>query len=138
MIQIYQCGAGDISGLLVDTERTGGGKIEGYHIEIVVQLQTPSLSLSPSSPSPSILLTLFLHTMFQDSSEYDVAIQPCHQRSADRIVAGALRNGGLYIKLGQGLGSFNQVLPRQYIDILKSLQDKVGVCGCEEKLMPNF
>lgn len=57
--------------------------------------------------------------------EYDTAIQPVHQRAADRIVAGALRNGGLYIKLGQGLGTFNQVLPRQYIDTLKSLQDKV-------------
>ena len=42
-------------------------------------------------------------------------------------MAGALRNGGLYIKLGQGLGSFNQVLPRQFIDTLKSLQDKVCV-----------
>lgn len=63
----------------------------------------------------------------QDSAAYEAAIEPCHQRSADRIVAGALRNGGLYIKLGQGLGSFNQVLPRQYIDTLKSLQDKVSI-----------
>lgn len=61
----------------------------------------------------------------QDSREYDLALLPCHQRSADRIVSGALKNGGLYIKLGQGLGTFNQVLPRQYIDTLKSLQDKV-------------
>ena len=29
------------------------------------------------------------------------------------------------MKLGQGLGSFNQVLPREYIDTLKVLQDKV-------------
>lgn len=68
---------------------------------------------------------LLVSIFFQESSEYDAAINPCHQRSADRIVAGALRNGGLYIKLGQGLGSFNQVLPRQYIDTLKSLQDMV-------------
>ncbi len=61
----------------------------------------------------------------QDSAEYDQAVAPCHQRSADRIVAGALKNGGLYIKLGQGLGTFNQILPRQYIDTLKTLQDKV-------------
>ena len=61
----------------------------------------------------------------QDSPEYDAVIHPCHQRAADRIVAGALQNGGLYIKLGQGLGSFNQVLPREYIDTLKTLQDMV-------------
>lgn len=52
---------------------------------------------------------------------------PCHQRSADRIVAGALSNGGLYIKMGQGLSTVNQVLPRQYIDTLKSLQDMVCI-----------
>ncbi len=63
----------------------------------------------------------------QESAEYDKAVEPCHQRSADRIVAGALKNGGLYIKLGQGLSTFNQVLPRPYIDTLKSLQDMVCV-----------
>ena len=46
---------------------------------------------------------------------------------ANRIVNGALRNGGLYIKLGQGLGSFNHVLPREYIDSLAVLQDLVSV-----------
>lgn len=64
-----------------------------------------------------------LRDLEEDSPEYDAAIQPCHKRSAERIVQGALRNGGLYIKLGQGLGSFNQVLPREYIDTLKVLQD---------------
>ena len=66
-------------------------------------------------------------SFLQDSAEYDEAIFPCHQRSADRIVNGALKNGGLYIKLGQGLSTFNQVLPRQYTDTLKSLQDKVEI-----------
>lgn len=65
----------------------------------------------------------------QESKEYDRAIEPCHQRSADRILAGALKNGGLYIKLGQGLSTFNQVLPRQYTDTLKALQDMV--CSIE-------
>ena len=76
------------------------------------------------------LITIAFHflynvSLFQDSLEYQEAINPCHQRSADRIVIGALANGGLYVKLGQGLGSFNQVLPREYIDTLKVLQDKV-------------
>ncbi len=62
----------------------------------------------------------------QDSAAYSQAIEPCHQRSADLIVAGALKNGGLYIKLGQGLGTFNHVLPRQYLDTLKSLQDRAS------------
>lgn len=48
----------------------------------------------------------------------------CHQRAADRIVGGALRNGGLYIKLGQGLCSFNHLLPPEYIRTLQVLEDK--------------
>lgn len=71
----------------------------------------------------------------QESKEYDKAISPCHQRSADRIVAGALKNGGLYIKLGQGLSTFNQVLPRQFTETLKSLQDKVNNIIDKRKLI---
>ena len=75
-----------------------------------------------------VLLSIFVYHFFicQDTPEYTEAIKPCHQRSADRIVSGALANGGLYIKLGQGLGSMNQVLPLQYINTLKILQDKVS------------
>ena len=67
-----------------------------------------------------------IHSPSQDSPEYDTVVAPCHQRAADRIVAGAVANGGLYVKLGQGLSSFNQVLPRQYIDTLKVLLDMVS------------
>lgn len=48
----------------------------------------------------------------------------CHQRAADYVVDGALRNGGLYIKLGQGLCSFNHLLPPEYIRTLQILEDK--------------
>ena len=67
----------------------------------------------------------------QGSSSYHSEIHRCHQRSADRIVEGALCNGGLYIKLGQGLGSFNHVLPGEYIKTLAVLQDMVCLCVLE-------
>ena len=35
-----------------------------------------------------------------------------------------MQNGGLYIKLGQGLVSMNHILPKEYINTLKILQDK--------------
>ncbi|KAI8519457.1 putative aarF domain-containing protein kinase 5, partial [Branchiostoma belcheri] len=63
----------------------------------------------------------------QDSLEYRQQIQGCHQRAADRIVYGAVMNGGLYIKLGQGLVSFNHILPKEYTDTLQVLQDKALV-----------
>lgn len=40
------------------------------------------------------------------------------------MVEGAIRNGGIYIKLGQGLCSFNHLLPPEYIRTLQVLEDK--------------
>lgn len=54
----------------------------------------------------------------------DVMFSRIHQRCAERIRDGCLQNGGTYIKLGQGLVSLSHILPREYIDTLKVLQDK--------------
>ncbi|XP_029163824.1 uncharacterized aarF domain-containing protein kinase 5 [Nylanderia fulva] len=53
-----------------------------------------------------------------------------HQRSADRIVQGCLQNGGIYVKLGQGLTAVNHILPKEYVESLSVLQDK---CLTREK-----
>jgi len=58
------------------------------------------------------------------SDEYAEAMERCHERAAQRILDGCLKNGGLYIKLGQGLVSMNHVLPKAYLETLKVLQDK--------------
>ncbi|XP_015591317.1 uncharacterized aarF domain-containing protein kinase 5 isoform X2 [Cephus cinctus] len=55
-----------------------------------------------------------------------------HQRAAERIVDGCLANGGLYIKLGQGLAAMNHILPKEYIDTLTILQDKCLKHGADE------
>ncbi|KAL7630789.1 UNVERIFIED_CONTAM: hypothetical protein RMT77_017219 [Armadillidium vulgare] len=60
----------------------------------------------------------------EDSEEYAEALKTSHSRSAERILQGCLKNGGLYIKLGQGLVSMNHILPKEYLEILKVLQDK--------------
>ncbi|XP_037088432.1 uncharacterized aarF domain-containing protein kinase 5-like isoform X2 [Pollicipes pollicipes] len=56
--------------------------------------------------------------------EYEKAMSGCHQLSAQRILVGCLKNGGLYVKLGQGLVSMNHILPKEYLNTLKVLQDK--------------
>lgn len=55
----------------------------------------------------------------EGTKEYNEAIHPLHQRAADRILDGCLRNGGLYVKLGQGLASINHILPKEYLETLK-------------------
>ncbi|CAG2062133.1 unnamed protein product, partial [Timema podura] len=65
-----------------------------------------------------------LRGLDEASDEYEVAVSPVHQRSAERILDGCLKNGGLYVKLGQGLVSLNHILPREYLNTLMALQDK--------------
>ncbi|KAJ8273299.1 hypothetical protein GJAV_G00099980 [Gymnothorax javanicus] len=65
-----------------------------------------------------------LRGLDESSSAFSCGMSACHQRAADNIVNGALRNGGLYIKLGQGLCSFNHLLPPEYIRSLQVLEDK--------------
>uniref|UniRef100_A0A8C3APB0 AarF domain containing kinase 5 n=1 Tax=Cyclopterus lumpus TaxID=8103 RepID=A0A8C3APB0_CYCLU len=60
----------------------------------------------------------------ESSPSYLAEMSACHQRAAERMVEGALSNGGIYIKLGQGLCSFNHLLPPEYIRTLQILEDK--------------
>ncbi|XP_029448170.1 uncharacterized aarF domain-containing protein kinase 5 isoform X3 [Rhinatrema bivittatum] len=62
--------------------------------------------------------------MGERSLEYKEQISACHQRAADSLVEGAIQNGGLYVKLGQGLCSFNHLLPPEYTQTLRMLEDK--------------
>ncbi|XP_066257621.1 uncharacterized aarF domain-containing protein kinase 5 [Euwallacea similis] len=66
----------------------------------------------------------------EGSPNYEFMMSRIHQRSAERIRDGCLYNGGTYIKLGQGLVSMSHILPKEYIQTLKVLQDK---CLSREK-----
>ncbi|XP_003802366.1 uncharacterized aarF domain-containing protein kinase 5 isoform X1 [Otolemur garnettii] len=68
----------------------------------------------------------------ENSPEYLEVMSACHQRAADALVAGAICNGGLYVKLGQGLCSFNHLLPPEYIKTLRVLEDKALTRGFQE------
>lgn len=46
-------------------------------------------------------------------------LSECHKRCANRILAGCLHNGGVYVKLGQGLVAMNHILPEEYLDTLE-------------------
>ncbi|XP_023284312.1 uncharacterized aarF domain-containing protein kinase 5 isoform X2 [Seriola lalandi dorsalis] len=65
-----------------------------------------------------------LRGLDESSPSYLAEMSACHQRAAEGMVQGAVRNGGIYIKLGQGLCSFNHLLPPEYIRTLQILEDK--------------
>ncbi|XP_034561245.1 LOW QUALITY PROTEIN: uncharacterized aarF domain-containing protein kinase 5 [Notolabrus celidotus] len=65
-----------------------------------------------------------LQGLDENSPSYLAELSACHQRAAECMVEGAVKNGGIYIKLGQGLCSFNHLLPPEYIRTLQILEDK--------------
>ena len=60
----------------------------------------------------------------RDADGYDAALRAAHRRTADKILETCLHNGGLYIKFGQGVLAMNNVLPKEYLETLRVLQDK--------------
>ncbi|KAM5280685.1 putative aarF domain-containing protein kinase 5 [Ctenodactylus gundi] len=68
----------------------------------------------------------------ENSPGYVKVMSACHQRAADALVLGAIHNGGLYVKLGQGLCSFNHLLPPEYIKTLRVLEDRALGRGFRE------
>uniref|UniRef100_A0A8U8AUQ3 Uncharacterized protein n=1 Tax=Geospiza parvula TaxID=87175 RepID=A0A8U8AUQ3_GEOPR len=52
-----------------------------------------------------------LRGLDQDSPAYLSAMSLCHRRAGQRLLQGALSNGGLYVKLGQGLCASDHLLP---------------------------
>ncbi|XP_078542567.1 putative aarF domain-containing protein kinase 5 isoform X2 [Lissotriton helveticus] len=60
----------------------------------------------------------------ENSLDYKQQMSACHQRAANTLVEGAVRNGGLYVKLGQGLCAFNHLLPPEYTRTLRVLEDR--------------
>ncbi|XP_040149409.1 putative aarF domain-containing protein kinase 5 isoform X2 [Ictidomys tridecemlineatus] len=75
---------------------------------------------------------VILRGVEENSPRYVEVMSACHQRAADALVAGAIRNGGLYVKLGQGLCSFNHLLPPEYIRTLRVLEDRALTRGLQE------
>ncbi|XP_054674558.1 uncharacterized aarF domain-containing protein kinase 5 [Grus americana] len=73
-----------------------------------------------------------LRGLDEDSPAFVAGMSRCHQRAAERLLRGALRNGGLYVKLGQGLCAFNHLLPPEYGATLRLLEDRALRRGYRE------
>lgn len=58
------------------------------------------------------------------SLDYEAKLKECHVRSAARIAQGSIENGGLYVKMGQGLVTADHMVPKEYIDGLRILLDR--------------
>lgn len=65
-----------------------------------------------------------LRGLNEDDPHYSAVCPEIHQRSANKILRGCLANGGLYIKIGQGVAALNHIIPKEYVQTLRRLEDK--------------
>ncbi|XP_074414814.1 putative aarF domain-containing protein kinase 5 isoform X3 [Zonotrichia albicollis] len=73
-----------------------------------------------------------LRGLEQDSPAYLSAMSLCHRRAGQRLLQGALSNGGLYVKLGQGLCAMDHLLPPEVTMTLRPLEDSASPRGHQE------
>ncbi|XP_058668537.1 uncharacterized aarF domain-containing protein kinase 5 [Ammospiza caudacuta] len=73
-----------------------------------------------------------LRGLDQNSPAYASAMSRCHRRAGQRLLQGALSNGGLYVKLGQGLCAMEHLLPPELTDTLRPLEDSASPRGHRE------
>lgn len=65
-----------------------------------------------------------LYGLKEETEEYEKKLKEIHLKAANRLLEGCLLNGGLYIKIGQGFAAINHILPVEYTETLKKLEDK--------------
>lgn len=60
----------------------------------------------------------------EKDEEYNAKQSKVHLRSANRLLETCLQNGGLYIKIGQGVAAINHILPKEYTETLSKLENE--------------
>ncbi|KXS12183.1 ABC1-domain-containing protein [Gonapodya prolifera JEL478] len=65
-------------------------------------------------------------------AEYENLQKTVHKRSAERLLDVCKRNGGVFIKLGQHIAAMSYVLPTEYTETMRPLQDRCPVTPIED------
>lgn len=109
---------------------------EGYQCSLQISCILLTVLIRYSSLGTGIAISVdYYFSMWglvEYVENYEVMMSRIHQRAADRILRACLANGGTYIKLGQGLVSLNHILPVEYVETLRVLQDKCLIRGKTE------
>ncbi|GAB1610413.1 aarF domain-containing protein kinase 1-like [Argonauta hians] len=67
-----------------------------------------------------------------NSPDYSNIRSQLHTRSAERLRDVCLRNGGVFIKVGQHIGSLDYLLPPEYVTTMSMLYDKVPITPVDD------
>ncbi|KAK0410669.1 hypothetical protein QR680_005264 [Steinernema hermaphroditum] len=73
-----------------------------------------------------------LHGLDPDSKEYSTTMKQLHSRGAEKLLALARANGGVFIKVGQHIASLQYLLPDEYIKTLSVLHSRAPESKLDE------
>jgi len=77
-------------------------------------------------------MTLFSGKVDSASPQYEGIKSACHQRSADKLLKLCCSNGGVFIKVGQHMGSLDYLLPEEYVNTMKVLHSRAPAMPLKE------
>ena len=110
-----------------------GVALTGTYLSLPRQKQQDVKGLVNSSVSAvqagALIATTVLDYMYSlrgmeyDSEEYHKARSSAHTRTANKIYRLSVRNRGIYFKVGQYIGNLERIIPHEFTDTLKVLQD---------------
>jgi aarF domain-containing kinase len=69
---------------------------------------------------------------YPDESTYEEAKRACHKRCAERVLVAIQRLGGVYVKLGQHISVMQYLLPNEWCDTMRVLQDRCDATSPED------
>lgn len=78
----------------------------------------------PPSLTPTPPLFLSFRDLEGGSAEYEAVRKEVNLRTAKRLLHVCSTHGGVYTKFGQHISSLNHVLPKEFTETLKVLQDR--------------
>lgn len=65
--------------------------------------------------------SLYKHEWDKQSAEYKLEMSRVHRLAAEKLLKLICINKGVYIKVGQHIGSLDYLLPKEYVDTMKVL-----------------
>lgn len=73
-----------------------------------------------------------LSKTYESDKEYEEAKKACHLRCANRVLAAVQKLGGVYVKLGQHISVMQYLLPEEWCQTMRVLQDRCDPTSPEE------
>lgn len=73
-----------------------------------------------------------LSKTYESDKEFEEAKKACHLRCANRVLAAVQKLGGVYVKLGQHISVMQYLLPEEWCQTMRVLQDRCDPTSPEE------